>query len=124
MKDKNPKSILMVEDDYLISMGLTAELKASGYSVCGRVATGEAAVEAVAKEKPDVILMDIRLAGKIDGIEAAEKIREFSDASLLFLTGYQDSATETRARRLKPLAYLIKPVNMNTLRNILDSNLL
>ena len=113
--------VLLVEDDHLIALAMEMELKRSGYRVCSRVATGEDAIISAKKELPDVVLMDIRLAGKLDGVDAAIRIREFSDTSIIFLTGYQDPLTEERARSVDPMAYLIKPANLITLRELIDT---
>ena len=113
--------ILLVEDDLLIALSMEMELRDAGYSVPKRVATGEKAVLAAREESPDVILMDIRLAGDIDGVDAALGIREFSDVPIIFMTGYQDDGTEERARAVNPLAYLIKPAGLREIRDLLDT---
>lgn len=113
--------VLLVEDDVLIALAMEMQLKRKGYSICSKVTTGEEAIASAQSNVPDVILMDIRLAGKIDGVDAAYRIREFSDVSIIFLTGYQDPATEERAQAVNPLAYLIKPADFNTLQMLIDS---
>ena len=84
----NQKSILIVEDEVMLSAWLKIQLEDEGYEVCGSFTTGEEAVEFVKETKPDVILMDINLVGKIDGIEAAEVITEKSNIPIIFMTGY------------------------------------
>ena len=74
------------------------------------MATGEDAVRAAAEERPDLVLMDIRLAGEMDGIEAARQIAAASPAKIAFMTGYSDERIVQRARALNPAAYLVKPV--------------
>ncbi len=113
--------ILIVEDEVFLAMGLEMILTKAGYEVCQTVATGEDAVIAVQQESPDVILMDIRLAGDIDGIEAARQIQACSKTPIIFMTGYSDNAVENRARKLNPLAYCTKPVRIYELQPILDS---
>lgn len=113
--------ILLVEDDLLIALSMEMELRDAGYCVPKRVATGEKAVLAAREESPDVILMDIRLAGDIDGVDAALGIREFSDVPIIFMTGYQDDGTEERARAVNPLAYLIKPAGLREIRDLLNT---
>ena len=117
----NAVRVLLVEDDALIALAMEMQLKREGYSVCSRVATGEDAIVSAQSKAPDIILMDIRLAGNIDGVEASCKIREFSDVPIIFLTGYQDPATEKRAQAVNPLAYLIKPADFHILQMLLDS---
>jgi len=104
------KRILIVEDEVVSAMTLEKTLTEMGYIVIGSVTTGEEAVEWAAKESPDIIAMDIRLAGKMDGIEAARRIREISEAQILFMTGYDDSETRRRALALKPLGLMDKPI--------------
>ena len=113
--------VLLVEDDVLIALAMEMQLKRKGYCVCSKVTTGEEAIVSAQSNVPDVILMDIRLAGQIDGVDAAYRIREFSDVSIIFLTGYQDPVTEERAQAVNPLAYLIKPANFPELQDLLDS---
>ncbi len=102
--------ILIVEDEVLIGFHVQMELSRAGYEVVGPVATGEEAIESVQIENPDIILMDIRLMGGMDGIEAARRIAAFSHAGIIFVTGYDDLALKERALFLNPLAYLSKPV--------------
>ncbi|MBP7737626.1 MAG: response regulator [Spirochaetes bacterium] len=113
--------VLIVEDEIFIAMSLEMELKQERYGVCRRVATGEEAVAIAQEESPDVILMDIRLAGAIDGIEAAKRIRAFSDIPIIFMTGYQSKAIEERAKALHPLGFFVKPVQVNKLKPLIDS---
>lgn len=115
------KNILLVEDDILISIYMEMKIKKAGHKVCKKVTTGEEAVSAGIEKKPDVILMDIRLAGNIDGVEAACRIREFSEVPIIFLTGYQDDTTRERAEAVNPLAFLIKPADFTLIQELLDS---
>ncbi len=103
-------SILIVEDEVLTAMLLETELKKAGYTVCQQVVTGEEAVSVAQQDSPDIILMDIRLAGEIDGIEATRQIQAFAAIPVIFMTGYPDQETMNRARALHPAAYFMKPV--------------
>ncbi|MFP4443163.1 MAG: response regulator [Spirochaetia bacterium] len=85
------KRVLIVDDEVLFAMDLEARLKVRGYQVAGLAARGEEAVKLARETDPDCILMDIRLAGNMDGITAAEKIREFSRAPIVFITGYSSA---------------------------------
>jgi CheY-like chemotaxis protein len=114
-------TLLVVEDEPIIALAMEIVLTKAGFAVCMIVPSGEKAIEAAMLEKPDVILMDIRLAGEIDGIEAACKIREHSDTPIIFMTGYQDKTTRARAQALSPLAFLEKPVKLQDLQSILAS---
>jgi len=116
-----PRRILIVEDEVMIALCLELELTRAGYTVCQRLAKGEDAVIIAQQESPDMILMDIRLAGEIDGIEAAQKIQACTAIPVIFMTGYPDDAIEERANRLHPLGFFIKPVRISTLQPLIDS---
>ncbi len=120
---KQKTKILIAEDEALTAMTMQDVFKKWGYDVCELVATGEEAVEIAQKELPDLVFMDIRLLGKIDGIEAARQIRSFSKASIIFMTGYIEQEVRERAEKLEPTAYLLKPVMMHKLKSIIDSAL-
>ncbi len=115
------RQILIVEDEVMIAMCLEMELKRVGYDVCQRVATGEEAVVVAEQASPDVILMDIRLAGEIDGIEAAQQIQACSSIPIIFMTGYPDKAVEERAKQLNPLGYFVKPLRLQRIQPLIDS---
>ena len=105
------KSVLIVEDDAILAVHLRNMLIGLGYGVPEPVATGEAAIAAVAAERPDLILMDIQLAGEMDGITAAGHIRSTVDVPIVFLTGYSQDPLLQRAKTTAPYGYLIKPVS-------------
>ncbi|HNX23286.1 MAG TPA: response regulator [Spirochaetota bacterium] len=114
--------VLLVEDEVITAMLMEAQLKKIGYRISGHVTTGENAI-AVAKEKrPDIILMDIRLAGRIDGIDAASVIRSETGIPIIFITSYDDQTTRERARILNPLGFLEKPLEIFKLKSIIDSH--
>ncbi len=121
MKEK--VKILIVEDEAIIAMRLQMELNNAGYEVCQMVATGVDAIKSVEDEKPDMVLMDIRLAGEMDGIEAAQEILSRYETSIVFMTGYTDEDVMERAQKLEPTAYLIKPVRVYDIDSIIDSAL-
>ena len=115
------KKILIVEDEVMIAMCLEREFLRAGYEVCKRLARGEDAVQTAEKESPSCIIIDIGLAGSIDGIETARIIKEKTDTAIIFLTGYPDKALEERALELKPLGYFTKPVRAETLIPVIES---
>jgi len=115
------KSILIVEDEVMLSTWLKMQLEDEGYLVCGCITTGEEAIEFVKETKPEVILMDINLVGEIDGIEAAEKIKKKSNIPIIFMTGYEEPDIYERAQKTKPVAYLTKPVEIWDLKPIFES---
>lgn len=87
--------ILIVEDEGIVALDLQNRLINSGYSVCGIISTGEEAVQRAKTERPDLVLMDIKLAGKMDGIEAARQIYADADSSIpvIYLSAYADKKT-------------------------------
>ncbi len=113
--------ILLVEDEVVLAMLMKEQLNVIGYNVAQSVPTGEKAIIAARENPPDLILMDIRLAGEIDGIEAAIAIKSESDIPVIFITGYDDKAIRDRAEKTNPLAFLIKPAKLSVLKEIIDS---
>jgi CheY-like chemotaxis protein len=108
---KTSRSILLVEDEAIIALDLGRKLRRAGYRVVGTAATGEEAPAMALRDHPDVVLMDYRLAGTVDGIEAALRIRAGSGVPIIFMTGYlQDEAFRERVRPVGPIACLDKPV--------------
>lgn len=102
--------ILVVEDENIVALDLRERLEGLGYRVCGMEATGDGAIGAVERLHPDLILMDIRLKGALDGIEAAQTIVLRGDFPVVFLTAYSEDRTIERARRTAPYGYILKPV--------------
>lgn len=103
-------SVLIVEDDGLIALSLLEFLKRSGYDTPGPVASGEDAIEYLEKfPLPDLILMDIALDGRMDGIETLRQIRKCSDIPVIFLTAHNDPATIARAGEVTPSGFIVKP---------------
>jgi len=112
--------ILIVEDDTIIAMELMERLKELGYEIAGTVYSGIEAIKMVNSTKPDLVLMDIRLSGKMDGIEAAEKISEQFDIPVIFLTAYADEETLFRAKKSEPFGYILKPFNARMLHTNIE----
>ena len=115
--------IFVVEDEVIVAEMLKLNLERSGYEIAGHEIYGEAVVEAVARSKPDLILMDIRLKGKIDGIAAAMQVRERIDTPVIYVTAYGDAETLQRAKQTAPYGYLIKPFEIETLRSTIETAL-
>lgn len=107
--------VLVVEDEGLIARDLGSRLKKAGYEVAGVVDSGEAALEHVSASAPDLVLMDIRLRGKMDGIEAARLVQERVDVPVIYLTAHTDRDTLERAKVTGPFGYLTKPIGQATL---------
>ncbi|MDA3938208.1 MAG: response regulator [Spirochaetia bacterium] len=111
------KKIMIVEDEIIIAMSYIAALKSSSFKVSKIYSTGEEAIKAFVTIDPDLILMDIKLKGKIDGIEAANQILKLKNIPIIFMTGNSDTETKKRALSLKSAAYMNKPINSGTLVN-------
>lgn len=107
----NALGVLVVEDERIISLALTSLLKGLGHRVVACVPSGEEALRAVEEHRPDLVLMDIRLEGGMDGIDAATAIRRRQGPPVAFTSAYTDEATRARAQEAEPLAFLSKPVN-------------
>ena len=102
-------TVLIVEDEEIVADDLASKLKQLGYAVVGNAAKGEEAVEKACSLKPQVVLMDIMLKGKMDGIEAAETIRRQFDVPIIYLTAHSDPVTLERAKITEPFGYILKP---------------
>ncbi|HZU26636.1 MAG TPA: response regulator, partial [Bryobacteraceae bacterium] len=107
--------VMIVEDEGLIAADIELRLREAGYDVAVPVDTGRKAVEAVAAERPDLILMDIRLKGDMDGIDTAAIIREQYDLPVLYLTAHTGQDMLERARVTAPFGYLAKPAGYASL---------
>jgi DNA-binding NarL/FixJ family response regulator len=101
--------ILIVEDQALVALDLREYLTGMGMTVVGVVDSAAEAVDAAARERPDVVLMDIRLRGERDGVDAALDIQRL-DVAVVFLTSHSDRATLERIRLSAPFGYLLKPI--------------
>jgi two-component system, response regulator PdtaR len=99
---------MIVEDEILIGMMLAKKIRSFGYHVGKVVTSGEEAVALANISPPDVVIMDISLAGSMDGIETAEKLRANKLIPIIFFTGYQDMALLKRAESHNPVAIVDK----------------
>lgn len=107
--ERKPIKILIVEDEILVAFQMKRELESHGYIVVEPAYTGQKAIESAREESPDICIMDIRLSGDMDGIEAAQIIQTEKDLPVIFVTGYKDSEIVERAQVIKTLAVLGKP---------------
>lgn len=115
--------ILLVEDERILARELKNRLESMGYSVLEICDTGKAAVDQAEKKSPDLILMDIRLKGKMDGIEAAQIIHKSMDIPIIYLTAYADKETLKRAKITEPFGYLLKPFISEELHAAIETSL-
>ena len=110
------KKIMVVEDEALVARDLQRRLERAGYTVPATAASGDEAVQKAAEHQPDLILMDIRLRGRMDGIEAAKRIQKAQAVPVVFLTAFADDATVERAKATGPFGYIVKPFKEKELR--------
>src|SRR5579864_8164341 len=99
------RKIVIVEDEGLIAADLQGRLERAGYRVPGVAASGGEALEVIRAESPDLVLMDIRLSGEMDGIEVADQVRSEFDIPVVYLTAYEDRQTLQRASRTQAFGY-------------------
>ena len=118
-----PYRVLIVENELVVGLDLQARLTELGYAFAGHAATGAAAVTLAERQEPDLILMDVQLAGDMDGIAAAREIRRHRDVPVLFLTAYGDPDTLQRAQAAEPYGFLLKPVSDQDLRAAIETAL-
>ncbi|MGH8071818.1 MAG: PAS domain S-box protein [Candidatus Entotheonellia bacterium] len=104
--------ILVVEDESSIAITIQDTLKSFGYTVSAIVCSGEKAIQKVAEMRPDLVLMDIRLEGSMDGVEAAEQIRSNFNIPVVYLTAYMDDCTVQRAMITEPFGFILKPFEL------------
>ncbi|HLX82985.1 MAG TPA: response regulator [Terriglobales bacterium] len=111
---------LIVEDEVLIAEELRDRLSRLGFSIIAAVDSCDEAVAIAARERPDLVLMDIRLKGAKDGIEAAKEIRMQVDVPIVYLTAYSDRATLDRAKATDYDAYILKPFHRRELQSTIE----
>lgn len=112
--------ILIVEDESIVALDIKMRISSIGFAVVGIASTGEEAIQLARKTRPDLILMDIKLKGVMDGIEAAGQIRSERDVPVIFLTAFDDESTLQRARITAPSAYILKPFEDRELAIAID----
>lgn len=103
------EKILITEDDRLLALGLKRILESQGYRIVGTPSRGEESISIAKEYKPDIIIMDIKLRGKMDGIQTAKQINKHLNIPCIYLTAYADKATLKKAIMTNPLGYLVKP---------------
>jgi signal transduction histidine kinase len=101
--------VLIVEDEAIVAADLANKLEHLGYRVSGSVPSGEEAIAIAGEQRPDIVLMDIRLSGSLDGIETAERIRRAHAIPVVYVTAHSDPDTITKALGTDPFGYILKP---------------
>jgi DNA-binding NarL/FixJ family response regulator len=107
--------VLVVEDDFFVSMEIETALTDAGFEVVGPANTAEDAEQYAAEQKPDLAIMDIRLLSRRDGVDAALAIFNATGIRSIFATAHEDPHTRERAAPAKPLAWIAKPYPMDAL---------
>lgn len=111
---------LIVEDEILIAEELKDRLSRLGFSVIAAVDTADEGIAIATKERPDLVLMDIRLNGEKDGVQAAQEIRQQVDVPIVYVTAYFDRLTVDRARGTEYDGYILKPFHRRELQSTIE----
>ena len=119
--EKKPR-VLVVEDEAIVARDVQDQLRMLGYEVAGHTTRGEDAIALTEQTRPDLVLMDIQLAGAIDGIAAAHAIRSLTQSTvpIVFLTAFDADDTLARAKLTEPFGYILKPFSERELRTVLE----
>jgi len=112
--------ILIVEDENIVAKDIQNSLEKLGYIVYGVVSSAEKAFNQIEEKRPDLIMMDIMLKGKINGIDAANIIKERFNIPVIFLTAYADDNTLKKAKIAEPYGYIIKPFKEKELQTTIE----
>jgi PAS domain S-box-containing protein len=115
--------IMVVEDESIVAEDIKRSLQSIGYEVAAVVSSGEKAVEKAEEIRPDLVLMDIVLMGKMNGIEAAGRIRSAFNIPVIYLTAYSDEEILERAKITEPFGYIIKPFDDRELHSVIEMSL-
>jgi CheY-like chemotaxis protein len=118
---KTKIKILLVEDEAISALAMNLALQNMGFVTCQPAATGRKALERLAEDKPDLVLMDINLTGDLDGIETTRRMQQLRPTPVIFVTGYSSGDLLDRARALTPVAIFTKPVNPQDLKSAIES---
>src|ERR1041384_3940772 len=117
---RSQRRLLVVEDERIVALDLRGALEDLGYTVIGTAASSDEALRTADESRPDLVLMDIRIAGASDGIQAASLLRSRYQLPVVYLTANADQATLERALATEPAGYLVKPYNHQSLRTTIE----
>ncbi len=115
--------VLLVEDDWIIAKEMAYNLQDLGFEVAGHIYNAEEAIKLVKTLHPDLVILDIDLAGEMTGIELAKQLKLEGNIPFIFLTALADSETVKKAKLAEPYAYLVKPVAPETLYSTIEITL-
>jgi diguanylate cyclase (GGDEF)-like protein len=111
---------MIVEDERIFARDLQLQLRSLGYDSNVSAASGEDAIALVTQHKPDIVLMDVRIKGGMDGVATAERMRSVHDVPIIFLTAHSDDSTLRRAKQTAPYGYLLKPIKPSELKPTIE----
>ena len=120
VKNNPENGILIVENELILAEDLVHTLRDFGYNMLDRVSTGEEAIHKVHHSNVGFVLMDIKLDGQMDGIEAAEKIKKISNIPIVYLTAFSNENYLKRAKQTMPYGYLLKPFRNKELKAVIE----
>jgi DNA-binding NarL/FixJ family response regulator len=123
MSGRTRVCVAVVDDEFVIAAGLSVQLEDLGLEVCGTAATCDEAIALVQAQRPQVVLMDVRLAGDRDGVDAALAIHDTVGSKVIFVTGSREPATMERIQLDHPAGVLFKPVSDRQLREAIENAL-
>ena len=112
--------VLIVEDERVVAKDLKQTLESMGYDVIAMAATRDETIACCEKQLPDIVLMDIRIKGDVDGIDTATELHKRYGLRVIYLTAHADVASIDRAKRTYPHAYLLKPVKPGELQGAIE----
>jgi len=115
--------IMIVEDEAILATDLRNQLQTMGYSVTAIASSKEKALQRIAEDPPDLVLMDIRIKGRADGIDTAREIKARYGIPVIYLTAYADETFLERAKITEPFGYMIKPVETRELHSTIEISL-
>jgi len=115
-----PVKILIVEDEMIIAANISLQLSKLGYEVTGMVSHGEKALLHIKQNQPDIVLLDIHLKGKLDGIETAQAMQKDYDIPIIYLTANADESNFNRAKATNPHAFISKPFKKLDLQRAIE----
>ena len=113
-------AILVVEDERVVARDIEESLVRMGYDVVGLAASSSECLAHAEEHRPDLVLMDIRIEGAVDGIETARILRSRFDVPVIFLTAYADDQTVARAKETEALGYILKPFRAGELKSAVE----
>lgn len=123
MNTKQSTKILIVEDEFVTSKHIGQTLSNLGYDVVGVATYGEQAIDKAAHLQPDLVLMDIQLKGPVDGVTVAQQIQTHYGIPVVYLTAHSDEITIQRVLHSNPYGYIVKPFQVDDLRDTIENAL-